>query len=97
MVPSIGGGAIAVWYDHRSGTGVDLYARAIDAAGVPQWTADGVPVCTDASDQAGLAAASDGAEGVIVAWHDRRTPPSDLVYVQRITSAGTIAPGWTTA
>jgi len=94
VVPSIGGGAIAVWYDHRSGTNADLYAQGIDAAGVPQWAANGVPVCTDASDQAGLAGASDGAEGVIVAWHDRRTPPIDLLYSQRITSAGTIAPGW---
>ena len=44
------GGAIITWQDHRSGCTDDIYAQRVDASGAPQWTADGVAICTAASD-----------------------------------------------
>src|SRR5262245_4486992 len=45
------GGAIAVWSDRRDGTQYDIFVQRLDAAGVPQWTEDGVALCTAAHDQ----------------------------------------------
>ncbi|MBK7367644.1 MAG: hypothetical protein IPJ04_06935 [Candidatus Eisenbacteria bacterium] len=43
-VPDGSGGAIVLWSDLRAGN-YDLYAQRVSAAGVPQWTANGVVVC----------------------------------------------------
>ena len=88
------GGAIVSWQDNRSGTNYDIYAQRINSAGAPQWTADGVALCTAAGDQGGRAIASDGAGGAIVAWFDTRSGTNNYdIYAQRIDSAG--APQWT--
>ena len=42
MVPDGSGGMFAVWEDYRGGTG-RIYAQRLNAAGVPQWTANGIP------------------------------------------------------
>jgi len=42
------GGAVIAWIDDRNGGGAgnyDIYAQRINASGVVQWGADGVPVC----------------------------------------------------
>jgi len=84
------GGAILVWEDNR-GSDSDIYARRITVAGVPQWTLNGVALCTATGDQIEPRLATDGAGGAIVAWDDDRSPPR-MVYARRITSAG--APQW---
>src|SRR5690242_11957846 len=38
------GGVIVTWTDLRSGTN-DIYAQRLNAAGVPLWTSNGVPIC----------------------------------------------------
>jgi len=86
------GGAIVTWADHRSGTN-DIYGRRVNAAGVPQWTANGVALCTAANNQLSPAIASDLAGGAIVAWHDLRTGTNNDVYAQRASAAG--VPLWT--
>jgi len=86
------GGAIVAWEDRRSGTQYDIYARRVDAAGAPQWTADGVAVCTAANDQFTPMIVPDGVGGAIVSWRDDRIFSSDI-YTQRISAAG--APQWT--
>jgi hypothetical protein len=45
------GGAIVAWEDSRNLSDPDIYARPVSAAGVPQWTSNGLPVCTAAGDQ----------------------------------------------
>src|SRR5258705_10004620 len=45
------GGAVITWNDERDYTGsgntpVDIYAQRIDGAGVVQWIANGVAICT---------------------------------------------------
>ena len=84
------GGVFVVWEDMRGGD-YDLYAQHIDAAGELLWTADGVPVCTAASEQRSPAVAADGAGGVWIAWRDYRSGDYDI-YGQRLDAAG--VPYW---
>jgi hypothetical protein len=57
------------------------------------WIANGNPVCVDAGNQSSPVAVADGAGGAYVAWQDNRRPPRQI-FVQRIDSAGNVAPGW---
>ena len=67
------GGAIVAWTDGRHGDyEEDIYAQRVSAAGVPQWTSNGVPVCAAAGRQERPTMASAGAAGVIVTWNDIR-------------------------
>ncbi len=86
------GGAIVSWADYRSGN-PDIYARRVNASGVPQWTANGVGLCTAPDTQWDVSIASDGAGGVIVAWHDYRNGANSDIYVQRVNVSG--VPQWT--
>jgi hypothetical protein len=87
------GGAIVGWQDNRGGTGWDVYAQRVNAAGSPQWTANGVAVCTAGGDQqlagdpGAVAIVSDGAGGAYLAWTDLRNGNKD-VFAQRISSTG---------
>lgn len=83
------GGAIVVWQDGRSGSSWDIYARRINAAGTPQWTANGVAVCTAASGQVNPFLVEDGAGGAIVTWDDGRLVGNTDIYAQRLNAAGT--------
>jgi hypothetical protein len=82
------GGAIVTWHDYRSGGG-DIYVQRISAAGTPQWTADGVALCTATGNQQYPTIVSDGAGGAIVTWGDRRSGTHSDIYAQRISAAGT--------
>lgn len=100
-VPDGKGGAIVLWQDYRSQQGSslslgDIYAQRITGDGTipPGWAIGGVPVSTAFGTQQDLSAASDGAGGVIVAWEDYTTETASDIFVQRVTGAGTIAPGW---
>jgi predicted lipoprotein with Yx(FWY)xxD motif len=87
------GGAIVTWQDPRNGLDTDIYAQRVDEAGVPQWTIDGVPLCTATSYQTDPTIATDGAGGAIITWYDFRSGNDDI-YAQRVNSAG--VPQWTT-
>ncbi len=81
------GGAIVVWQDGRTLAEWDLYAQRVNAAGAPQWTSDGVPVCTAGNSQINPGIMPDGTGGAILAWTDNRTGTCD-VYAQRLNSSG---------
>ncbi len=85
------GGTIVVWQDPRSGT-MDVYAQRISANGTPQWTANGVAICTAVGDQTFLAIAPDGTGGAIITWADTRSGTNDI-YAQRISFDGVVQ--WT--
>ncbi|MGI8905922.1 MAG: hypothetical protein ACR2IE_05465 [Candidatus Sumerlaeaceae bacterium] len=88
------GGAIIIWQDLRGGTTTyDIYAQRYDAAGAPQWTANGVAVSTAANHQRDPQIAADGAGGAIITWHDDRSGTGSDIYAQRVNAAG--APQWT--
>lgn len=82
------GGAIMAWMDGRADAG-NIYAQRVNASGVPQWTANGVAVCTAAGIQEYVKLASDGAGGAIVVWHDIR-PATNNVYTQRVNASGVV-------
>ncbi len=86
------GGAIITWQDKRNLTNYDIYAQRINSAGVVQWTANGVAICTEANHQYDPIIASDGAGGAIITWYDYRGTSADI-YAQRIDSAGVVQ--WT--
>jgi len=84
------GGAIMTWWSYLSGE-YDVYARRIDAAGVAQWTPDGVPICTlAASRQDGPTITKDGFGGAYIAWMDYRSGGNPDIYAQRIDASGGI-------
>jgi len=82
------GGAIIVWRDLRSGTFSDIYAQRVNAAGVPQWTTNGVVVCDAANGQLDPQLVEDGAGGFIIAWQDFRSGGNFDIYAQRISGSG---------
>ena len=82
------GGAIVVWRDQRAAN-QDIYARRINASGVPQWAANGVAVVSQGAMQEAHAIVSDGAGGVIVVWADYRYGGGDVdVFAQRVSAGG---------
>jgi len=88
------GGAIITWADARDMMG-DIYAQKVSSDGTVgggSWIADGVAVCTNASNQAGPEIASDGASGAIIVWTDGRDMVSQN-YAQKVTADGTVGGG----
>lgn len=93
LVAAGSGGAIITWYDYRSVNYSDIYVQKIDGAGVVQWTANGVALCTDGNNQQYPQLVADGSGGAIVAWADGRGAGYDI-YAQRIDANGAVM--WTT-
>lgn len=87
------GGVIIAWLDPRSGN-TDIYAQRLNANGIPQWTANGVPIVAAANEQLDHEIATDGAGGAIVCWRDLRSGADYDIYAQRISGSGTVQ--WTT-
>lgn len=86
------GGAIIAWQDFRGGvaSNPDIYAQRINAAGVVQWTANGVVICNASNEQFSPAMISDGSGGAIFAWQDARTAGNQDIYAQRINASGSV-------
>jgi hypothetical protein len=80
-------GAIIVWKDYRSGFGYDIYAQRVDANGSMLWQSDGVVICSAVNEQSAQQIISDGADGAIIVWQDKRASDFDL-YAQRIDENG---------
>ena len=95
IVPGIAldgsGGAIILWRDYRNGN-ADVYAQRVNGAGVTQWTADGVAVCTDPTASGSAVIAPDAASGALIAWVDVRTGSVDI-FAQHLDASG--SPLWT--
>lgn len=83
------GGAIIAWTDERSGTSTDIYAQRINASGVVQWTANGIPVSNASGiSESGVNITSDNANGAVLVWYDERGGSGLHIYAQRINSSG---------
>jgi hypothetical protein len=80
---------IVTWQDHRSGN-FDIYAQRVSAAGVPQWTADGLKLCAAAGEQDHPMIAADGVGGAVVTWYDYRSGSNFDIYAQRIGDTGAV-------
>ena len=94
VVPDGSGGCIIAWEDDRDDalTDWDIYARAVDKDGHPQWQAGGVPLCRAGGNQYHPTAVSDGSGGAIVAWQDYRNEATSGIdiYAQRVDRNGQV-------
>lgn len=86
-------GAIVTWQDRRSGVYLDIYAQHVLTTGLPDWQADGIPLCTATSDQYVPQIVSDDEGGAIVVWQDNRVGSYDT-YAQHVLPNGLIDPEW---
>jgi hypothetical protein len=97
IVADASGGAIITWIDGRTPTNLnDIYAQKLNSSGVPQWFANGVPVCAIAQDQTYPQITTDGSSGAIISWMDYRAGTAPLtydLYAQRVLSNGSTS--WT--
>jgi hypothetical protein len=82
------GGAVVVWRDNRGGSVSDIYAQRVNAAGVVQWTANGVAVCNAPDYQENPVLLPDGAGGGIIAWEDNRFATNSDIYAQKLDGTG---------
>lgn len=95
LVSDGSGGAIITWEDNRGGifppNGPDIYAQKINAAGVPQWPANGVAIAAAGLSQLGPQLVSDNSGGAIITWVDSRsgTTVTDI-YTQRVNTDGNV-------
>ncbi len=80
------GGAVISWEDGRGAT-FDVYSQRVSTTGAPQWTANGVVLCSALGDQSYAAIAGDGYGGAVVVWNDPRSGNRD-VYGERVLSNG---------
>jgi hypothetical protein len=80
-------GAVIVWIDNRNGNN-DIYGQCITAAGIAQWTANGIGICTWGGQDVSPIMVNDKQGGTIVAWGR-----SNGVYAQKINSLGELQ--WT--
>jgi hypothetical protein len=92
LIADNAGGAIIVWQDKRKVSEYDIYAQRVNNAGVPQWTANGLPISTAAATQRLPVITADGAGGAFIAWQDEPFGPfGDIdIYAQRVTAAGVL-------
>jgi hypothetical protein len=81
-------GAIITWQDKRNNNQWDIYAQRINADGDTVWTADGVAICTDTSNQYEPKLVADGFGGAIITWMDYRSGSEYDIYAQRINADG---------
>ncbi len=87
LIANATGGAIITWEDRR--TGRDIYTQFINASGVAQWTANGIPVCNTADIQEEPQLVARAAGGAIFIWTDSRNSFQQDIYAQSIDAAGT--------
>jgi len=91
---SLDGSSIIAWTDQRysSSTGMDIYAQRINSSGTPQWTADGIGMCTSIRAQNSLDIVSDNSGGTFIVWEDSRVSPTyddRDIYAQFVDASGT--------
>jgi hypothetical protein len=82
-------GAIITWADDRSGPN-DIFAQRINSSGVPQWTANGVVICSATSNQFNPSIIPSTSGSAIIAWEDFRNGTNFDLYSQRVNSSGVV-------
>ena len=87
------GGCYLAWQDARQGLYNDIYMQYLNADGVPQWTNDGLPVCTAPQDQIEVRVAigyvGGTPDGCVTVWEDARVGGVVYeVYAQKMSPLG---------
>jgi hypothetical protein len=84
------GGAIAAWQDWGTRSGQsNIYVQRVNRSATVRWAQNGVALTAGDWRQEGPALASDGAEGIIVAWTDFREGGGGI-YVQTVDCDGNV-------
>jgi hypothetical protein len=81
MVSDGSGGAVISWLGvDNSGSSTGIYAQRFASNGSAGWTANGVPVVSSATIDVGdpPSIVSDGSNGAVIAWGDRRNGDYDV-------------------
>ena len=87
-------GIIVTWTDFRSTTDYNIYAQRVGPAGAIVWVVDGVVMNNNvAYDQIDPMIVSDGLNGAIISWTDKRTGITSDIYTQRVNTVGAVQ--WT--
>jgi hypothetical protein len=87
--PDGANGALISWIDKRNAMDYDLYAQRITAAGVAQWTTNGVAVCSATANQTAQDMKYLGTNGVVITWKDFRTGKFEI-YAQQLDLSGMV-------
>ncbi len=82
------GGIIIAWQDFRNGAEGDIYSQRLNASGVPLWQENGIAISTAQGEQASPVLATDGNEGAIFIWADKRNGTDYDIYAQRVDKNG---------
>jgi hypothetical protein len=86
------GVAIISWLGVNSsnGSSTGIYAQRVNGSGVVQWTANGVTVASPAAIDTGdpPQMVSDGSNGAVITWADRRNGTDLNIYARRIDGSG---------
>lgn len=90
LQPDNAGGAFIVWQDKRNGIDYDIYAQRINSSGNVMWATNGILICNAVNTQSHPKLRGDGANGVIIAWQDKRNALDFDLYAQRIGAGGNI-------
>ncbi len=92
------GGAYIAWRDARdyATNGYDVYAQHLTATGAraADWPESALPVCTAPRLQSPLAILLDSEGAVLVLWLHQLLGGFSGLFMQRLISDGTLAPGW---
>jgi len=86
LARSSSGNVILVWEDNRNGN-YDIYAQRISSSGIPEWTANGVAVCSAPGGQVNAKIEYIDFDTHIIGWEDSRGTDTDI-YAQRINNSG---------
>ncbi|HSG29385.1 MAG TPA: FlgD immunoglobulin-like domain containing protein, partial [Candidatus Krumholzibacterium sp.] len=81
------GGAILAWTDARAGQD-DIYAQKVDFYGSTGWTYDGVPVCTQGSQQYSINLVVSPTGNTVLSWSDARLGTYNI-FAQILDQTGT--------
>jgi hypothetical protein len=87
QIVAVGSNQTIITWEDRRGTNANIYAQKLDGNGGAQWTANGLPVCAAAGDQAIPQILSDNAGGAWIVWLDMRAIPN-RVFGQRLNGLG---------
>lgn len=80
------GGAVVAWTDYRN-SDYDIFARRINAAGVPQWAGNGIAICTESGQQGGAMVVASASGSAFIVWTDYRFGGVD-VFMQKVDASG---------
>ena len=89
MVSDGDGGVIVAWQDDRDGVW-RIYLQRVNASGMPLWSAGGVRVSYDTTNQVSSRIGSDGSGGAVVEWENDEANGYRRYSVQRISSIGAL-------